>query len=197
MKPQHGATELGKFQGMFFPATMRKKLDALTTWGMFAAVLGFLALTGAGWAAKDTARPATGKSAPEFTLAGLDRTDSVTLSALRGKVVFIDFWASWCLPCRRLMPLVAALKAQYPDLEVVAISVDANREKAITFLRAVEPSLRAVHDADHSVADRYGVVQMPTSFLVDREGKLRFRHDGYSEKSFAAIERQVRILLDE
>jgi len=182
---------------MFFPASLRKKLDALTTWGLFAAVLGFLALTGAGWASKDFKRPAAGKSAPEFTLAGLNHGDSVTLSALRGKVVFIDFWASWCLPCRQLMPRIAALKAQYPELEVVAISVDANRDKAITFLRAVEPSLRAVHDADHSVADRYVVERMPTSFLVDRSGRLRFRHDGYSEKSFEAMERQIRVLLEE
>mgnify|MGYP001627478372 CR=1 FL=1 len=182
---------------MFFSAPLRKRLDALTTYGMFAAVLGFLALTGAGWAAKDFKRPATGKAAPAFTLAGLDHDDTVSLAALKGKVVFIDFWASWCLPCRQLMPRVAALKAMHPELEVVAVSVDAHRDKAITFLRAVEPSLRAVHDADHSVADRYGVERMPTSFLVDRTGRLRFRHDGYSEKSFEAIERQVRVLLEE
>jgi thiol-disulfide isomerase/thioredoxin len=111
--------------------------------------------------------------------------------------VLVDFWASWCLPCRQLMPRIAELKGRHPELEVVAVSVDANRDKAVTFLRAVEPSLRAVHDANHAVADAYGVERMPSSFLIDKEGKLRFRHDGYAEKDLDAVERQIRLLLEE
>lgn len=95
------------------------------------------------------------------------------------------------------MPRIAELKARYPEIEVVAVSVDADREKAITFLRAVEPSLRAVHDPDHKVADSYGVERMPSSFLIDRDGRLRYRHDGYSEEDLETIERRIRVLLEE
>jgi cytochrome c biogenesis protein CcmG/thiol:disulfide interchange protein DsbE len=182
---------------MVFSSSLGKKIDTGATWIGVALCLTLLVLTGAGWASKGFKRPSVGKPAPAFVLSGLDSRDSVALSALKGKVVLIDFWASWCLPCRQLMPRIAELKARYPEVEVVAISVDANREKAITFLRAVEPSLRAVHDPDHAVADSYGVERMPSSFLIDKEGRLRFRHDGYSERDLDAMERRMRLLLDE
>ncbi len=170
-----------------------KKLDAVAGWIGLVLCVSLLLAAGAGWAAK---RPSVGKEAPAFTLDAL-AGGTVSLSDFRGKVVLVDFWASWCLPCRRLMPRIAALKAAYPEIEVVAISVDANRDKAITFQRSVEPSLRTAHDGKHKVADAYGVERMPSSFLVDRDGKLRFRHDGYGEDDFEAIERQIRLLLEE
>jgi thiol-disulfide isomerase/thioredoxin len=182
---------------MIFSSSLGKKIDTVATWTCITLCLTLLAFTGAGWAAKDSKRPSLGRAAPAFILSGLNSSDSVSLADLRGKVVFIDFWASWCLPCRQLMPRIAQLKARHPDIEVIAISVDANRDKAITFLRAVEPSLRAVHDGEHQVADAYGVERMPSSFLIDKEGKLRFRHEGYSEKDIEVIERQVRLLLEE
>jgi cytochrome c biogenesis protein CcmG, thiol:disulfide interchange protein DsbE len=138
-----------------------------------------------------------GREAPEFTLTGLTSDETVTLSELRGKVVFIDFWASWCLPCRQLMPRIAELKEQYPEVEVVAISIDANRDKAITFLRQVEPGLRAVHDRRRRVANLYRVDRMPASFVIDKAGRLRFRHDGYGMQDLETVERQLRLLLEE
>ncbi|HEX2612319.1 MAG TPA: TlpA disulfide reductase family protein [Fibrobacteria bacterium] len=185
---------------MSFFASSRKKIGAagaVTGWVGLALSVGLLVAAGAGWAAKTSQRPSIGKAAPAFSLQGLAGEESVKLSALRGKIVLVDFWASWCMPCRQLMPRIAALKAAYPDIEVVAVSVDANRDKAITFQRSVEPSLRAAHDGDHKVADAYGVERMPSCFLVDREGRLRFRHDGYGADDFDAIERQIRLLLEE
>jgi thiol-disulfide isomerase/thioredoxin len=182
---------------MISSSSMGRAIGVAATWSCIALSLILIVLTGAGWAAKEGRRPSVGKPAPAFSLPGLDSDDSVSIDALRGKVVFVDFWASWCLPCRQLMPRIAELKARYPELEVVAISVDANRDKAITFLRAVEPSLRAVRDGDHKVADAYGVERMPSSFLIDREGKLRFRHDGYAPDDMEMIEQRVRVLLEE
>ncbi len=174
-----------------------KKIDTGATWvGVILCAL-LLLFAGAGWASKGFKRPSVGKAAPEFTLTGLNSRDTLALADLSGKVVLIDFWASWCLPCRQLMPRIAELKARHPELEIVAISVDVSRQKALTFLRAVEPSLRAVHDPEHIVSNAYGVERMPSSFLIDRSGNLRFRHDGYSEQDFEAIERQIRLLLDE
>ncbi len=182
---------------MISSSSLGKKVSVCATWTCVILCLTLLVLTGASWASKGPKRPSAGKPAPEFVLTGLAGDDSVTLSKLRGKVVFVDFWASWCLPCRQLMPRIAELKDRYPEIEIVAVSVDANREKAITFLRGVEPSLRAVHDANHAVADAYGVEQMPSSFVIDREGKLRFRHDGYKAKDLDGIARQIQLLLDE
>jgi thiol-disulfide isomerase/thioredoxin len=185
---------------MSFFASSRKKIgavSAVTGWVSLVLSVGLLLAAGGGWAAKTSARPSVGKPAPDFSLESLAAGGTVNLADFRGKVVLVDFWASWCLPCRQLMPRIAALKADYPDIEVIAVSVDANRDKAITFQRAVEPSLRAAHDGDHKVADSYGVERMPSSFLIDREGKLRFRHDGYGGDDFDAIERQIRLLLEE
>jgi thiol-disulfide isomerase/thioredoxin len=138
-----------------------------------------------------------GKPAPDFTLPGLSREESVTLSALKGKVVLIDFWASWCHPCRQLMPRIAEIKTRFPDVEIVAISVDTDRDKALTFSRAVEPGLRPVHDSAQKVADSYRVERMPSGFLVDKQGVLRFRHDGYGSKTLVSVERQLQLLLNE
>ena len=142
-------------------------------------------------------RPGIGKPAPDFSLAGLTTQDSVSLASLRGKVVFVDFWASWCVPCRQLMPRIAEMKAKFPNIEIVAISVDNNRDKAITFLRQTESSLRAVHDVDQKVSAAYGVQRMPSSFVIDARGVLRFRHDGYGAKTLEDVEREIQLLLNE
>jgi thiol-disulfide isomerase/thioredoxin len=155
---------------------------------------GVILLAMSGWA-KD--KSSLGKTAPDFSLSGFSPEYAVTLSALKGKVVLIDFWASWCIPCRQLMPRIAEIKSRLPDVEVVAISVDTDRDKALTFIRAVEPGLRPVHDTAQKVAALYGVERMPSSFIVDRSGVLRFRHDGYGVKSMPSIERQLQLLLNE
>ena len=138
-----------------------------------------------------------GKPAPDFTLRGLSSDDAITLSSLKGRVVLIDFWASWCHPCRQLMPRIAEIKTRFPDVEVIAISVDTDRDKALTFVRAIEPGLRPVHDTAQKVADAYDVERMPSSFLIDKQGNLRFRHDGYGSKALASVERQLQLLLNE
>jgi thiol-disulfide isomerase/thioredoxin len=164
-----------------------------TTWRL-APLLGVL-LFAAPLSARD--KTGLGKPAPNFTLSGFSPEETVTLSALKGKVVLVDFWASWCHPCRQLMPRIAEIKARFPDVEVVAISVDTDRDKALTFVRAVEPGLRPVHDSAQTVSDAYRVERMPSSFLIDKQGVLRFRHDGYSAKALVAVERQLQLLVNE
>ena len=161
--------------------------------GLLAALL-FTALAAPGWARDKTG---LGKPAPDFTLSGFSAEETVTLSALRGRVVLVDFWASWCTPCRQLMPRIAEIKTRFPDVEVIAISVDTDRDKALTFVRAVEPGLRPVHDSAQKVADAYHVERMPSSFVIDKQGVLRFRHDGYGDKALNAVERQLQLLLNE
>lgn len=148
-------------------------------------------------AAVCAARPPMGKPAPEFSLIGLNIKDSIALSSFRGRVVLLDFWASWCLPCKRLLPMLSDLKQRLPDLEIIAVSVDVDRNKAVSFLRGIQPNLKAAHDADQKTSEAYGVEWMPTSILVDKYGRLRFRHDGYTAPDLENVEREASLLLTE
>lgn len=141
-----------------------------------------------------------GQTAPDFTLPLLDAGGSeITLSDLRGQVVYVDFWASWCLPCIRSLPEISTLHDQYRDrgFEVIAITIDNPLEDATEFLRDLEVPLdyRIAADVDADVMDAYGVRGMPTSFLVDRDGTIRMIHEGYRDGDLQRIENALTPLL--
>ncbi len=121
----------------------------------------------------------TPKIAPDFSLATLGGTD-VTLSSLRGSVVILDFWASWCKPCTRSLPALHALAARLADRGVVfvAVSLDrteaAARDYAAAHDLAPESVLYGSLDEARAVKDLYGVVGIPRTFIIDREGWIRF-----------------------
>jgi DsbE subfamily thiol:disulfide oxidoreductase len=148
-------------------------------------------------AAGNSAAAASGRPAPDFNLASLGKDGRVQLKSLAGKVVLLDFWASWCSPCRRTLPELERMGARHPGLVVLAVSVDEDRAKAVQFLKDQESSLMAVHDSKREVADAYGLQGMPTGFLIDRRGVLRYRHDGYGESDFKQLDDEVRKLMEE
>jgi thiol-disulfide isomerase/thioredoxin len=143
------------------------------------------------------AKTAAGRPAPDFTLAVLGKGDDVQLKSLAGKVVLLDFWASWCGPCRKTLPEIARMGARHPGLVVLAVSVDEDRGKALQFLKDEEATVLALHDAQQKVADAYGLEGMPSGFLIDRRGVLRYRHDGYGEGDFRDLDDEVRKLMEE
>lgn len=141
-----------------------------------------------------------GEPAPPFTLPSLDRKDeTISLRELEGKVVYVDFWASWCLPCIRSLPEISTLHNKYHDrgLEVIAITIDNPLEDATEFLEDLDTPLdyHIAADADADVMDAYGVRGMPTSFLVDREGTIRMIHEGYRDGDLQRIENALTPLL--
>lgn len=143
-----------------------------------------------------------GQLAPDFTLPGVRASDSpVQLSKLQGKVVYVDFWASWCLPCLRSLPQINGLYEQYRDqgFEVVAITIDDPVEDATGFLDDLEVPLAysVVLDATADVMDQYRVVGMPTSFLIDRDGVIRKVHKGFREGDTELLEQALVPLLAE
>lgn len=125
-----------------------------------------------------------GESAPPLTLPSLKSMDSkggnFTLAAQKGKVVLVDFWASWCGPCRKSLPALDQLQAKYKDqgLVVVGVSLDDDVANAANFLDRVPVGFTVLTDITGASAEAYHVVAMPTSFIVDAEGKIVARYEG-------------------
>jgi cytochrome c biogenesis protein CcmG/thiol:disulfide interchange protein DsbE len=103
------------------------------------------------------------------------------ISNYKGKVVYLDFWASWCGPCKQSFPYMASLRQQYAKqgFTVVTINLDKNRAQADAFLKKVGINLPVTYDAGGSLAKQYRVSDMPTSIVFDRNGKVRFTHKGF------------------
>ncbi|MBL6690635.1 MAG: TlpA family protein disulfide reductase [Pseudomonadales bacterium] len=119
-------------------------------------------------------------AAPTFTLNTLDG-EPVSTDSLRGKVLYVDFWASWCGPCKVSFPDMHALQEEFGEeqFQVVAVSVDSNPEDARRFVRRFEPNFLVLSDPEGAIAERFNIPAMPTSFLIDQQGNIRHMHKGY------------------
>jgi thiol-disulfide isomerase/thioredoxin len=130
-------------------------------------------------------------TAPAFTLPGLE--GDVTLAALRGKAVLVDFWASWCGPCRQSFPWLNDLQKRYAarGLAIVAVNLDKEREAASGFLAEVPATFTVAFDPSGKTAENYKVKAMPTTFLVSPEGKVLVAHVGFDPKRAGEFEAQI------
>ncbi len=125
--------------------------------------------------------------------------DSIDLTSLRGKVVYLDFWASWCAPCRQSFPWMNELQKQYADrgFVILAVNLDHERLDAERFVRKLAPAFQIRYDPDGDWARRFEVHGMPTSVLLDRTGRSRFTHIGFRNADAAQYEQQIQQLLAE
>ena len=121
-----------------------------------------------------------------------------SLENYAGKVVYVDFWASWCKPCRHSFPFMNQLQAQFGDeLAIVAINVDESRDDALRFLEALEPQFEIVYDPRGELAAAFDVPGMPTSYLFSREGRLLQRHIGFKKSQIEALRKTVADAVNE
>ena len=124
---------------------------------------------------------------------------SLDLTNLGGRVVYLDFWASWCGPCRQSFPWMEILKSTYgaQGLEIITVNLDRDRADADKFLKQFHPTFDVRFDPKGEFAELYKIQGMPSSVLIDRHGVTRFTHVGFRPVDGPLYEAQVRQLLAE
>ena len=136
--------------------------------------------------------------APDFSLHSKNG-GMVTLSDLRGQVVMVNFWATWCGPCREEMPHLEALYQRYGDLgfTLLGVNVEEDSSGADEFLAETPVSFPILFDPDNQVSELYDVIAMPSTVIVDRTGNMRFIHHGYQPGYENDYQSQIRALIRE
>ena len=158
----------------------------------------FLSVLIAGFVLAATARAEVPTGKPLPSLSGFNLEGNVP--SLEGKVVLLDFWASWCAPCKASFPAMAGLQQRYADkgLVILAVSVDDDARAFKRFVEKSSPPFATVRDGKHKLVATMTVPTMPTSFLIDRKGVIRYRHEGFhGDATIESYTTQIEQLLAE
>lgn len=150
-------------------------------------VLGFALLQGSAVAADSI-------SESQWQLPLKNDQMSTTLSSYKGQVIWIDFWASWCPPCKASFPWLNEMQQKYANqgFNIVAINVDEERSDAISFLRQVPASFDVYFDPEGNAPSQFQIQGMPTAILVDRDGAIKMFHIGFEEHQKGELEDLIR-----
>ena len=134
--------------------------------------------------------------APAIELPGVDK--NVSLEDFRGKVVYLDFWASWCVPCIKSFPWMDEIKQKYSEkgFEIIAINLDKDRAAADDFLKKLNVSFTIAFDESGDSAAKYKLKGMPTSYLIGRDGKVYASHIGFIDKDKVELEKAIVNLIN-
>jgi len=133
--------------------------------------------------------------APNFNLE--TSTGKFQLADFRGKVVYVDFWASWCAPCRKSFPWLNEMQKKYKDqgLIIIGINVDRERSLAETFLKDTPADFPMAYDPDGELASKYKLVGMPSAYLIDKQGNIMHTHIGFRANKIKSYEKAIQHLL--
>lgn len=135
-----------------------------------------------------------GDPAPDFSLKAINGDATVNLKDFRGKVVYLDFWASWCPPCLKSMPLLNKMRGRLKDegVEVIGVNVDQDEGDALGFLKEHPVDFPILKDVDGKTPDSFGLQAMPTSYVIDRNGVVRYVHEGFRDGDIGEIEAKIK-----
>jgi thiol-disulfide isomerase/thioredoxin len=135
--------------------------------------------------------------APDCAWSAFGGGETETLRELRGRVVYVDFWTSWCRPCSEILPFLDGLDRDLHDrgLRIVGVNLDEDTRDAARFLERHRVGFTIANGADGACAEAFGVTAMPTGFLVDRSGTVRWKKVGFEAGSAAEIRARVEELL--
>lgn len=138
-----------------------------------------------------------GDRAPAFAAPSLSGKGNLQLSQYRGKVVYLDFWASWCAPCLTAIPEIEKLRSEFSpdDFQVLAVNLDQKKKKAMRFLSKTPISYPSCSDPKGRLPNQYGLETMPTAYLIDREGVIRYVHEGFKRGDGKKIREEIRALV--
>lgn len=137
-----------------------------------------------------------GQLAPELELPGDGQ--NIKISKIPGKVIYLDFWASWCGPCRQSFPWMNAMQEKHKgqDFQVIGVNLDASSEDAQKFLAKVPAKFTVAYDAKGVSPRLYGVKGMPTSFLIGKDGKVIYQHVGFNNESREMLEQAIQAAIE-
>lgn len=142
----------------------------------------------------------TGDAFPALSSAGLVNLAGGALPATEGKVVLVDFWASWCAPCKASFPMMARLHQDYGQrgLVIAAVGIDEKPAAAEAFWKKLKPPFATLHDRSQALVKQVAVPTMPTSYLIGRDGRVRFVHQGFhGDSTDRELRKQIEMLLTE
>jgi thiol-disulfide isomerase/thioredoxin len=136
-----------------------------------------------------------GRPAPAFTLPDVNGRQ-VSLNQFKGKVVLLDFWATWCGPCRMTMPLLENLQKEYPDkMVLLAVNLQESREEVQKYLQAQNLHSQVLLDEEGRVGETYGTASIPMQVLIDKGGIVRYIQIGFSERTIKTLREEIGKLL--
>jgi thiol-disulfide isomerase/thioredoxin len=139
-----------------------------------------------------------GEPAPAFSASKLGGEGSISLSSYRGKVVYLDFWASWCAPCQAALPALEELRKEFPadQFQVIAVNVDTDPEKALRLLAKHKIGYPSAADPEGRLPETFGLKTMPTSYLIDRSGVVRMVHPGFRTSDVETLRARIKTLVE-